>query len=61
MLVFSALEAPESDGLGEVNEVVGGLFELRLTDQIRGASFFRLITIHPSLSLIVYVTPVVSV
>ena len=39
MLVF-ALEAPQSDGVGERNEVVGGLFELRLTDQIRGAIFF---------------------
>ena len=39
MLAF-ALEAPESDGVGEGNEVAGGLFELRLTDQIRGAIFF---------------------
>ena len=40
MLVFCFGSSGESDGVGDGNEVVGGLFELELTDQICGAFFW---------------------
>ena len=60
MLVF-ALEAPERVMEWAIEtKSLGGHFELELTDQICGA-FFWLITMYPSLRLIVYATPAVSV